>query len=70
MKAHEELEVNGVYGKVNLSIGYRYDEPHNILLSFSQHRKEENSNQDFNAVTLYQEDLKLLVDMLKENELI
>lgn len=62
------VRAKGIYGKVHCSIAYCDDEPSTI--SFSQHRKGFNGEQEYHSISLYKDDLKALVDMLKENEMI
>lgn len=62
------VKAKGIWGNVHCSIGYSNDEPNTI--SFSQHRKDENGDFEYHTLTLYKDDLKSLVSMLRENEMI
>lgn len=62
------VKARGIWGEVHCSVGYVNDEPNTI--SFSQHRKGENGENEYHSVTLYKDNLKELVKLLKENELI
>ena len=61
------IKCDGIYGKVHCSVTYVNDEPDHI--TFAQHRDEE-YDKTSHFISLYKTDLKELIKLLKENELI